>query len=174
MANPAFSSIRMHALRLWHASDAGSPLGVHGDPVTAQVPMARALLDDEEQTRLRAWALEVDDGLPLPQRAEHEVVAVVAAAVARGSLRTVGRPLTWLPLAPVRREAAPASSRAAPVRTAPVAAAPAPDSTFDRDLDVPAMVAALTQAARDGTPFCEECAKAAAAQRGETPATSTP
>jgi branched-chain amino acid transport system ATP-binding protein len=33
------------------------------------------------------------------------------------------------------------------------------------ELDVAAMVAVLVQAAQDGVPFCEECARAAAAQQ---------
>jgi hypothetical protein len=43
-----------------------------------------------------------------------------------------------------------------------VAPPPAAETTFGSDLDVAAMVAVLVQAAQDGVPFCEECARAAA------------
>ncbi|MEP7281387.1 MAG: hypothetical protein ABI696_05355 [Rubrivivax sp.] len=148
---------------------------MHGDDVAAQDRVAPALLDDGEQIRLRAWALEVDDGVPLPQRAEHEAVSVVAAALARGALRPAGSPPPRLPLAAVRKQGLAAAPLRPPAPARAAAAAPpiAPDSTFGSDLDAAAMVAALTQAARDGTPFCEECAKASAAPRDAAPAPPT-
>ena len=90
-----------------------------------------------------------------------------AAAIAAESMRVCG-PAKVLPLyglaavrAPAAAPAPPASSPSAP-RAAPVAAAPPVETTFGSDLDVAAMVAVLVQAAQDGVPFCEECARAAA------------
>lgn len=55
--------------------------------------------------------------------------------------------------------AAPPPPPASPRREAAPAAAPA--TTFIPTLDAAAMAAVLVQAARDGVPFCEECARAA-------------
>jgi pyruvate/2-oxoglutarate dehydrogenase complex dihydrolipoamide acyltransferase (E2) component len=70
------------------------------------------------------------------------------------------RPLALTPPAPAPAAAAPAPSPASAAGRAAPAAAPAA-GTFGADLDVAAMVAVLQQAARDGVPFCEECARAA-------------
>lgn len=70
------------------------------------------------------------------------------------------RPLAITTPAPAPAASAPAPSPAAAARRAAPAAAPAA-GTFEVDLDVAAMVAVLQQAARDGVPFCEECARAA-------------
>jgi hypothetical protein len=70
------------------------------------------------------------------------------------------RPLALTPPAPAPAPTSPAPSPATAARRAAPAAAPAP-GTFETDLDVAAMVAVLQQAARDGVPFCEECARAA-------------
>lgn len=64
--------------------------------------------------------------------------------------------------APAPASAAPAPGPAAAARQASPAPAAAA-GTFEVELDVAAMVAVLQQAARDGVPFCEECARAAAA-----------
>ncbi|KPF49547.1 hypothetical protein IP87_18170 [beta proteobacterium AAP121] len=70
------------------------------------------------------------------------------------------KPLALTRLAPAPAATPPAPSPAAAARRAAPAAAPAP-GTFEIELDVAAMVAVLQQAARDGVPFCEECARAA-------------
>ena len=81
-------------------------------------------------------------------------------AAARAATGLQMRPLALTPPAPAPAAPAPAPSPAAAARRAAPAAAPAP-GTFDAELDVAAMVAVLQQAARDGAPFCEECARAA-------------
>jgi hypothetical protein len=125
-------------------------------------------IDDAAALALhRAALLDLDEGVPLPLLDEHAVLSLVRAARAAHRLRPSGDdrpPLLPLVAAPVAAPA-PAPSAAPPARRAAVAAPPpAPDATFGSDLDVAAMVAVLTQAARDGVPFCEECAKAAAAR----------
>lgn len=85
------------------------------------------------------------------------------------------------PAAPARQAAPPEKPKAKPAPAQapapvpepepepdPVAAAPAPapverNPTFNKNLDAEAQAAVLKAAAEDGTPFCEECERAAAA-----------
>ena len=66
--------------------------------------------------------------------------------------------------------AAPPPPPAAAPRAAAAAPASVAETTFGPQLDVAAMVAVLQQAAQDGVPFCEECARAAAKQTLEAAA----
>lgn len=134
-------------------------------------PLAHAPGDDTEMGALRNTALQSADGTDWSRVDDHQVVEHVAAAVLAGRLpgsaQATRAPLRRL----VANVAAPAASPPPPAPSPP-AAAPSPasapaaaDTTFGLDLDVAAMVATLMQAAQDGTPFCEECARAAAAQQ---------
>lgn len=79
----------------------------------------------------------------------------------------VGAAPRLLPMAPPPAPpAAPPPPPPAARRSAPAAPVAAPIGTFTPALDVAAMVAVLRQAARDGVPFCEECARAAAERAG--------
>jgi hypothetical protein len=94
------------------------------------------------------------------------LVARVAAAIVDGELCVCGggaapamRPLARRQVAAAPASSSPAAS-SAPAPAAVAAAPAATASTFGPDVDVAAMVRALTDAARDGTPFCEECERA--------------
>lgn len=126
---------------------------------------ASDVTDDGAMAQARLRALALSDGTDLSRCGDHQVL--YALAVAPRDLESAA-PVTLMrlvaPPAPAPAPAAPAPSPAP--RAAAPAAAPAPpaaDGTFGTSLDVAAMVAVLQQAARDGVPFCEECARAAAA-----------
>ena len=135
-------------------------------------PLAHAPGDDTEMGPLRSTALQSADGTDWSRVDDHQVVEHLAHAVVAGRLPGSGQPTSAPMLRLVASAAAPAASPPPPAPS-PAAAAPGPGSvpapmvetTFAFDLDVAAMVAVLTQAAQDGVPFCEECARAAAAQR---------
>ena len=137
-------------------------------PESATPSVAAAAGDDAAMAALRVGALSLSDGSDWSRCDDHEVVAQVAAAQARGRMRGGQAPapakLFRLALAPAPAAAAAPAPAPSP-RAAPAATAAAIETTFSPALDVAAMVAALLQAAQDGTPFCEECARAAAAQR---------
>jgi len=93
------------------------------------------------------------------------VVELAGRLVSHGRLRLLrlvpdptgrGVPLSD---APAPAAAAPASPASAPRRAAEVEVVP----SFSADLDAGALVAVLLAASQDGTPFCEECARAARA-----------
>jgi hypothetical protein len=126
--------------------------------------LAHARGDDAGLALLRASAATTADGMPICRLDDDALFDHLAAALETGRLRWRGPAdeLRLLPLvlttatpAPAPASPAPAPPRAAPT---PAPASPAPAQAFD----VAAMVAALEQAARDGAPFCEECARAGA------------
>lgn len=95
------------------------------------------------------------------------IVELAASLVCGSRLRLAGpipRRLEGLPavVAPAAAAPAPAPPRAAspPSRSAPAEAA---EPSFRLDLDAALLAAMLRGAAQDGTPFCEECARAARA-----------
>jgi hypothetical protein len=122
-----------------------------------------AIVDGAASAQLRLAALGLGDGVDLSRCDDHQLVELLGAAVSQGRLATgaaAAPQLLRLPTA-APPAAAPPPPAAAP-RAAAAAAPPAADSTFGSQLDVAAMVAVLQQAARDGTPLCEECEAAAA------------
>lgn len=139
------------------------------DPGASQQWLAACVGDDAAMARLRSTALGLADGVDLSRADEHAVTGQLAHALADGRLRAGFGPaptLRRLVLAPAPA-APPSPPPAASPRAAPAAPPPAVATTFEANLDVAAMVAVLVQAAQDGVPFCEECAKAAAKRRAE-------
>ncbi len=65
---------------------------------------------------------------------------------------------------PLEETTAPSRSAARTPAPTPVAKQPEPAS-FGKEADLVALAAVLTAAAESGTPFCEECAKAAAGEK---------
>ncbi len=133
----------------------------------AQQWLARCLGDDAAMARLRGTAQALADGVDLSRADEHAVTEQLAHALADGRLRAgfgATPTLRRLVLAPAAPAPPPAS---ASPRAAPVAPPPAVETTFNPNLDVASMVAVLVQAAQDGVPFCEECARAAAKRQAE-------
>ncbi len=127
-----------------------------------------AIVDGAASAQLRMAALGLGDGGDLSRCDDHQLVELLGAAVAQGRLATgpVAAPqLLRLPTASPPVAAPPPPPPAAAPRAAAAAPASAAETTFGAELDVAAMVAVLVQAAQDGVPFCEECARAAAARR---------
>ena len=137
-----------------------------GDATAARQWVGRFVGDDVMMARLRQLALAAGAEASPQMCDDHAMVERIAAGIMAGSMRVCG-PAKALPLyglaavrAPAAASAPPAPSPSPP-RAASVATAPPVETTFGSDLDVAAMVAVLVQAAQDGVPFCEECARAA-------------
>jgi len=160
----------MHRLRRWHP-DGGADDGVGRlDPIEARQWLDRQVIDDADAGQLRGYALGLADGTDWSRLDEAQVKQQVATALEDGRLRTGAGALVVL--RPMGQVSAPVAAPAPPApapspRAAPVAPPPPVETTFGSDLDVAAQVAVLVQAAQDGVPFCEECAKAAAKQAAE-------
>lgn len=155
----------MDRLRPWHPDGGGDDGIGRLDPVAGRQWLDRQLIDDADAGELRGYALGLADGTDWSRLDDAQVKQQLAVALDDGRLRTGAGARVVLHglgqvLAPV---AAPPPPAPAPSPRAAPAAAPSPaETTFGADLDVAAQVAALVQAAQDGVPFCEECAKAAA------------
>lgn len=143
-------------------SDCISPV-LPGDLVSARQWVGRFIGDDVMMARLRLLALAAGAESSPSLCDDQSLADRITAGITAGSIRVCGpaQPLTLLGLAAVRAPVAAPARAAAPPRAAAVALH-AVETTFGPDLAVAAMVSVLLQAAQDGTPFCEECAKAAA------------
>lgn len=137
-------------------------------PVPAGLESAAG--DDTAMSALRLSAVALADGTDWSRLDDHAVIAQCLAAQAQGRLAPQAHP------APQLYRLAPASVSAAAAAPSPPAPAPSPraapaapaleaETTFSLNIDVASMVGALQQAAQDGVPFCEECARAAAARQ---------
>ncbi len=125
--------------------------------------LAADVTDDGAMAQARLQALALGDGTDWSRCGDHQVLhALAVAPPAQGSATPVALMRLVAPPAPAPAPAPPAPSPA-PRAAAPAPAPAAAEGTFGTALDVAAMVAVLQQAARDGVPFCEECARAAAA-----------
>jgi hypothetical protein len=117
-----------------------------------------ALVDDVDREQFRLHAANLNDGTDYSRVDDHGVCVQVIASISsqsRGSVQATTDSLKFR-LSP-RPVSSPAPS-SAPAR-ARSSGAPAP-AVVEPEVDVHAQVAVLQQAARDGTPFCEECEKA--------------
>ena len=156
----------MLKLRPW--LDAGGVDGgaLRGNPVAARQWLDRHLIDDADAALARGYALGLADGTELSRLDDAQLKDHLAAAMMAGRLRAaVDAPVVLRQLTQTAQPAAaPRLTPAASRPRAPTAATSAPDaeSTFEPNLDVAAQVAVLKQAAHDGVPFCEECAKSTA------------
>jgi len=154
-------------IRHWH-DGSGVDTGLrHGDLVSARQQLAPAAIDDAALAPLRTLAVALADGTDWSRADDHQLIDQLAAALARGRLRTGAAAAPKLSrlvptVAPAPAPAPPPPAASSPRPSAPVAAPPPAETTFGSELDVAAMVAVLQQAAQDGVPFCEECARAAA------------
>jgi|WetSurMetagenome_2_1015567.scaffolds.fasta_scaffold00932_6 hypothetical protein len=165
------SETDLHALLPWHEPGASGAISAHDDLGGARQWLEPSLGNDAAMARLRLTALALADGTDLSRIDDHRLVDHLAATAAAGRLRIAGAAPRLLRLVPAPAPAAaPAAPPAGAPRAAPVAAPPAAETTFGSDLDVAAQVAVLQQASRDGVPFCEECAKAAARAAAEAAA----
>lgn len=162
----------MLKLRPWH--EAGGAVGgaFRGDPVEARQWLDRQLVDDADAASARGCALGLADGTELSRLDDAQLKDLLSPALMSGRLTSVlGTPVVLRGLTQSAAPAAapPPAAAASSPRAAPAPApAPAADTTFEPGLDVVAQVAALKQAAQDGVPFCEECAKAAAKRAQES------
>jgi len=150
----------------WHEGNAGEPLVRPGDPVAARQWLAAAIGDDSQTAALRLQAHALGDGVDWSRLDEHQALDHLAAALTHGRLfaGTAARPTLRNLSVAASPAPAPAPAPAAAAARAATAEPPPPalETTFGSEVDVEAMVAALQQAAQDGVPFCEECARRAA------------
>lgn len=153
----------------WYGDDEAATASPEADRAAlahAAAGVAADLVDAGAVAQLRLRAAALGDGADLSRVDDHAVATAIAQALDRGRLTLAGAPPRLLPLAPAAAPAPPPPAPApSPRRAAPAAPAAAPATTFGAELDVAAMVRVLVQAAQDGVPFCEECAKAAAQRR---------
>ena len=148
----------------WHRQPGDSAAAV--DDVSTRQWLERRASDDVGRGALRSAALGLADGTELSRLDDAQLNDQLFAAMMAGRLRPAAEtPVVLRQLTQTAQPAAaprhtPATSRP----RAPTAAtsAPAAESTFEPNLDVAAQVAVLQQAAQDGVPFCEECAKSTA------------
>lgn len=114
---------------------------------------------------LRMTALQLADGSDLSRCDDQQVLHTITAACTSGRLVTAlgaGKPMLYRLVPAPAPSPPPPAPASAPRPGAAVLPPAAVQSTFEPSLDVSAMVAVLQQAANDGTPFCEECARLAA------------
>lgn len=144
------------------------------DATAARQWVGRFIGDEVMMARLRQLALAAGAEASPQMCDDHALADRIAAGIAAGLMRVCGpaKALTLYGLAVLAPAAAPAPPAPSPPppRVAPVAAPPPVETTFGPDLDVAAMVTVLVQAAQDGVPFCEQCAKAAAKRQVEAAA----
>lgn len=131
--------------------------------------LRRCVGDHYAMRLLRAQLADAVRDAQVPQLSDVAVVNRIVSLVAQGRLQLRG------PFAPLREgggvttvaEAAPSPAPAPAARPTPQsssrATAMAAEPSFSPNVDVAALAATLTDAAKDGTPFCEECARAARA-----------
>jgi hypothetical protein len=119
--------------------------------------------DDVALAMLRRRAHEAGLGVDWSRADEHAVVDFVAWAAPLDA--PSGPTLQNLAPKPTAAAAAPApaASAARPRQAAAASPPPATQSTLGPDVDAAATAQNLRDAANDGVPFCEECARAAAA-----------
>lgn len=118
---------------------------------------------DTGHTRLRQALAALGLDGALPRLSEHEVAAALTPHVVSGRVLLSGDPAPMRLLAMGSKPVAAPAPAPAAARRATVPTAPEPLVAAAVELDVAAMVQTLIDAARDGVPFCEECARAAAA-----------
>lgn len=117
-------------------------------------------MDDMHSAELRRRAQGVGLGIEWWREDDHAVAGFVAWAAPSNADDNAPRPY---PLARRVTAAAPAAA-AAPPRASRAAAQPPPavsQDTLSPDVDAAATARNLREAANDGVPFCEECARAA-------------
>ncbi len=155
---------RNDPLALWHRQPGNSLPTV--DETSSRQWLDRQRVDDVGRSALRCTALGLTDGTELSRLDDAQLNDYLFAALMAGRLRpaaeapVVLRQLTQTaqPAAAPRLTPAASSPRAPTAETS----TPAAESTFEPNLDAGAQIAVLKQAARDGVPFCEECAKSTA------------
>ncbi len=133
------------------------------DETSSRQWLDRQRVDDVGRSALRCTAQGLTEGTELSRLDDAQLNDLLFAALMAGRLRPAAEaPVVLRQLTQTAQPAtAPRLTPAASSPRAPTAAtsAPAAESTFEPNLDVAAQVAVLKQAAQDGVPFCEECAK---------------
>ena len=166
MPTPTAPNVPNVALALWHQHPGDRLPAV--DEISARQWLDRHAINDVERSALRGAALGLADGTELSRLDDAQLKDHLSAALMRGHLSAAAktsvvlRRLTQSAQPAAAITGAPAVAASSPRAAAEAAPAPAAETTFGPGLDVAAQVAALVQAAQDGVPFCEECAKAAA------------
>jgi hypothetical protein len=131
------------------------------DERAARDQLRELLNDAAAMARIRRLLIE-DSFQDLVGWSDHDVIDLLARRVVSGRLTIVSSDARRPPAIPAatRLVTAPAPAPA-PVqaRTSAPAPRPEPQAPAPAIPNAAAQAAALSEAARDGTPFCEECAK---------------
>jgi hypothetical protein len=120
--------------------------------------MGHVLADDVGREQLRRHAANLSDGADYSRVDDHGVLVQVVATILSRTLGAAQAPAQAIKFRLTTKPAASPAPSSAPARPR-ASEAPAP-SVAEPEVDVHAQVAVLQQAAKDGTPFCEECEKA--------------
>jgi hypothetical protein len=124
----------------------------------SSIDAGHALADDVGREQLRRQAATLSDGTDYSRLDDHGVFVQVVATMrsrALGASHETAESLKF------RLSPKPTSSSAPSSVPARSRSSEAPASAVvEPEVDVQAQVAVLQQAAKDGTPFCEECEKA--------------
>lgn len=150
-------------------------IGAHGalpphapaDIVRSDVAVANVLrrcLESRHDIRtLRAHVDDVHRSGRSSALSDAAVIELTVRLVCSGRLKL----LTTEPLAAVKgvpmEMPLPPAARPAPTSSAPTRRTESTVPSFSADVDAAALVGVLLAASKDGTPFCEECARAARA-----------
>ncbi len=133
------------------------------DAATIANILRRCLDSTYEMHQLRAMAASVHRSEYVNLLSDVAVVDLVVRLTDHGRVRVLGlvkhAVLPGVPMEVRRAAAATPPPTASATRRTEVEVVP----SFSGDLDAGALVAGLLQASQDGTPFCEECARAARA-----------
>lgn len=146
------------------SDDASSDADVVRSDVSVGSVLRRCIDDHFDMQVLRTLLAVAERDANLNMVRDIEVVERCIALVASGRLRLLG-PVPKLDVAtgvPTEAAVAPAAAVARPAPPPPRGAPIAPPS-FSSELDAAALAATLIEASKAGTPFCEECARAARA-----------
>lgn len=164
---PASSQWEFHA---WHECQAEDDPRLHADRHATLLWLRQFRQDPTAMAGLRS-VLHAHSPftLPLGHSSDEQVFAALSRLLSSGVLHVhrVAPPATNFPGAgreTAPAEAAPAARRPAQSSTAATSPAAAEEAnTFSSATDAAATAAVLRSASESGVPFCEECAKAAAA-----------
>jgi hypothetical protein len=138
-----------------------------GKELSAKYWLQTQQKDPFAMTTMRRVLLEAGFSLPLNRMRAEDVIAQVAHLLNRGTWHICEPVMRVYPVQASQEPAFAPVPRRVPRPSQPPAATEAPEnSTLAGNADQNAIAAVLKQAAEDGVPFCEECAKMAAAKAG--------
>ena len=157
----------------WGQCDASGDLQEFADHSSALSWLRQTISDSPTMATLRSLASEHESaGVAVRQMSDDRVLEHVSWLLRQGVLHVHSIPAPATAWRIVQVEQASPSAVSRPVISPKSTSAPPPvpkqieePDTFSSQTDAAATAAVLRSAAEDGVPFCEECAKAAAARK---------